>query len=45
MIQMNLLQNWNRLIDTENRLVVAKAEGRWEEMDWEFGISSCKQNG
>ena len=42
MIQTNLLQNRNRLIDTENRLVVAKAEEMWEGMDWKFGISSCK---
>ena len=26
----------------ENRLVVAKGEGRVRGLDWEFGISRCK---
>ena len=39
MTQMNLSTKRNRLTDTEIRLVVAKGEG----MDWEFGISRCKQ--
>ena len=36
------LWNRNRLTDIENRLVVAKGEGRWGGMDWEFGVSICK---
>ena len=36
------LQNRNRLSDVENRLVVAKGEGRVRGMDWEFGISRRK---
>ena len=31
----------NRLTDIENRLVVAKGEGRGGK-DWEFGVSKCK---
>ena len=31
-----------RLRDIENRLVVAKGEGRGDEMDSEFGVSGCK---
>ena len=30
------------LIDIENRLMVSKAEGGGNEMDWEFGGSRCK---
>ena len=37
-----VLQNKNRLIDIENRLVVAKGEQGGGRMDWEFGISRCK---
>ena len=25
-----------------NRLVVAKGEGRWSGMNWEFGVCRCK---
>ena len=31
-----------RLTNMKNRVVVAKTEGRGEDMDWEFGISKCK---
>ena len=34
------LQNRNRLIDTENRLMVAKEAGRG--INWEFGVDRCK---
>ena len=34
------LQNRNRLIDIENRLVAAKGDGGGEGVDWEFGVSS-----
>ena len=36
------LQNRNRLVDIENRLVVAKGERGGRGMDWEFGISRYK---
>ena len=41
---MNIITE-KKLMDLENRLVVAK--GEWEEvggsgMDWEFGVSRCK---
>ena len=36
------LQNRNKHIDIELRLVVAKREGRGSGMDWEFEISKCK---
>ena len=39
MAQMNLFTE-KKIMDLENRLVVAKVEGR--EMDWEFGINRCK---
>ena len=43
MAQMNLLNRFRkRLTDMENRLVVAKGEGKGSEMDGEFGVSSCK---
>ena len=35
------VQNRNKLMDIENRLVVAK-KGRGSGMDWEFGVSRCK---
>ena len=35
------LQNRNKLMDIENRFVVAKGRGR-NGMDWEFGVSRCK---
>ena len=41
MAQINL-QNSNRLTDIENRLVVAKGEGRRGGMEWEFGVHRCK---
>ena len=34
------LQNRNRSIEIENRLMVARKGGR--RLDWEFGISRCK---
>ena len=30
------------VMDTENRLVVAKGEGVGEGMEWEVGVSRCK---
>ena len=36
------LQNRNRLVDIENRLVVAKGERGGRGMDWEFGVGRCK---
>ena len=36
------LQNRNRLIDRENRLVVAKGEEVGRGMEWEAGVSRCK---
>ena len=36
------LLNKNRLADIENRLVVAKGEGRGGGKEWEFGVSRCK---
>ena len=36
------LQNRNRLIDIENRLVVAKEVGGGSGIDWDFGVSSFK---
>ena len=29
-------------MDTENRLVMAKGERKWRQMNWELGISRCK---
>ena len=40
MAQTNLSTK-QRPTDTENRLVVAKAEGEGSEMDWEFGVNSA----
>ena len=37
-----LIYQAERLIDAEDRLVVAKGEGWEERMDWERGISRCK---
>ena len=41
---MTQIHLWNRnsLTDTENRLVVAKGDGKSGGMDWEFGLSWCK---
>ena len=41
MTQMNLPVK-HRLIDIENRLVVARAGGGRRGLGWEFGISRCK---
>ena len=42
MAQMNLyLHKINKLMDTEKRLVVARAGGG-SGMDWEFEVSRCK---
>ena len=38
---MNLPKNTNRVMDMENRLVVAKGDGG-SGMDQEFGVSRCK---
>ena len=42
MAQMNYIQKRNRFIDIENRLVVAKGEGKESGVDWKFGVSRCK---
>ena len=42
MAQMKLSTNRNRLIDIENRFMVAKGEGGKSGMDWEFGVSRYK---
>ena len=42
MAQWSYIQNRNRLMDTENRLVVAKGIGGGSGMYGEFGISRCK---
>ena len=31
-----------KITDIENRLVIAKGKGSGSGMDWEFGISTCK---
>ena len=41
-IRDSLSTNRNRLMDIENRLVVAKGEGAGRGMEWEVGISRCK---
>ena len=38
----NELYKTESLIDTKDRLVVAKEELRWVWKDWEFGVSGCK---
>ena len=35
-------KNSNTDMDIENRLVVAKGEGRGNGIDWEFGVRGCK---
>ena len=40
--KLSYLQNRNRLIDMENRLVVAKWAGGGSGMDWELGVSRYK---
>ena len=42
MTQMNLSRNRNRIMDIENRLVVAKGVGVGGGMEWEVGVSRCK---
>lgn len=42
MAQRTYLQKENRLIDIQNRLVVAKGKWGGSGMDWGFGISRCK---
>ena len=37
-----LIYQVERLIDAEDRLVVAKGDGWGEGMDWECGFSRCK---
>ena len=37
-----LIYEINRITDIENRLVVAKGERGLGEMEWEFGVSRCK---
>ena len=41
MAQMNLSTK-KKLMDLENRLVVAKGERERSGMDWECGINRCK---
>ena len=41
MAQINLSTE-KKLMDLENRLVVAKREWRGSGMDWEFGVNRCK---
>ena len=41
MAQMNLSTE-KKIMDMENRLVVAKGEAGGSGMDWEFGVSRCK---
>ena len=36
------LQNRDRLMDINNRLVVAKGEGAAEGMDWQIAVRRCK---
>ena len=38
------LSTEKKIMDMENRLVVAKGEGERERvgMDWEFGVNRCK---
>ena len=38
----NELYKTESLIDTKDRLVVAKEELRWVWKDWEFVVSRCK---
>ena len=40
--RLTYLQNGNRLIDRDSRLVVAKEEMVGSGMDWEFGFNRCK---
>ena len=39
---MNLFVKQNRFTGIQNRLVIAKGEGRHERVVWEFGVSRCK---
>ena len=41
MAQMNLSTE-KKIMDMENRLVVAKGEVGGSGMDWEFGVNRCK---
>ena len=41
MAQMNLSTE-KKLMDLENRLVVAKEKREGSGMDWELGVSKCK---
>ena len=36
------LSTEKKLMDLENRLVVAKGERGWSGMDLEFGVNRCK---
>ena len=42
MTQWTYLWNRNRIMNIENRLVVAKQEGVGGGMEWEVGVSRCK---
>ena len=44
MMQMNLLQNRNRLTDIENKLMVTKGDGGVGEINKEFGINIYTYN-
>ena len=41
-VQMNFLQNRNKVTDVENKLMVAKEEGVGGGMEWEDGVSRCE---
>ena len=41
MAQMNLSTE-KKLMDLENRLVVAQGGARWTGVDWELGVNRCK---
>ena len=41
MAQMNLSTE-KKIMDLENRLVVAKEEGEGVGMDWELGVNRCR---
>ena len=42
-IKITIKTSLHILIDIEHRPGVAKGEGRGSGMDWEFGVSRCKQ--
>ena len=42
MTQISLSRKRDRIMDIENRLLVAKGEGVRRGMEWETGVSRCK---